>query len=631
MIKHNLINTFKALTISLLFIGCSALKTSSNTITTIKASIDLVNINDDKVKISISPPKINSDEITFYIPQIVPGTYEYSNFGRFTENLKAYNKKGDLLSVQKIDENTWKISNAKKLTKLTYLVNDTFDGPNGKEIYPMGGTSFEKNNVFLLNLHAMIGYFEGMKENSYRLSVRSPKNLAAFTSLPVISKSDTLDIFDAKRYFHVIDNPILYSEPNSVSFNLDAIKVGLAIYSPSNTHRAEDYQPAIEKMMVAQKKFLGDANRTSSYDILLHLMGMKELQYFRGIMGALEHHTSTTVVFADQMQPQELTKSLIDVVSHEFFHTLTPLNIHSEEIHNFEYNIPVMSKHLWMYEGTTEYFANLFQINQGLIDAPDFYSRLKEKVSFSERYNDTMSFTEMSAGIVDEPYQANYGNVYQKGALINMCLDILIREQSRGEKGILWVMKNLAKRYGTEKPFKDDTLIEEIVALTYPKIGDFFKKYVEGTTPINYKEYFTKVGLTMGKIEAPLRGIIFQNSKDTFFRPQPNSEGIVKLVVTGLNSSLESIGLRKGDVLVGLDGKIFPEIKKENNEAINAILTSSFMWDADKEITITIKRDEKELTLKGKVGVPSAIINSIVEDSSASEDEIALRDAWMYN
>ena len=173
-------------------------------------------------------------------------------------------------------------------------------------------------------------------------------------------------------------------------------------------------------------------------------MGMEDLQYFGGMMGALEHHTSTTVVFVDQMQPEELTQSLVDVVSHEFFHTLTPLNIHSEEIHNFEYNTPLMSKHLWMYEGTTEYFANLFQINQGLIDEQNFYNRILEKLNYSKRYDDKMSFTEMSSKI-DEPYQTNYGNVYQKGALINMCLDIIIRENSNGEKGICQLCKNLQR------------------------------------------------------------------------------------------------------------------------------------------------------------------------------------------
>jgi predicted metalloprotease with PDZ domain len=39
-----------------------------------------------------------------------------------------------------------------------------------------------------------------------------------------------------------------------------------------------------------------------------------------------------------------------------------------------------MSEHLWMYEGVTEYFANLFQINQGLITEDEFYIRISERL-----------------------------------------------------------------------------------------------------------------------------------------------------------------------------------------------------------------------------------------------------------
>jgi predicted metalloprotease with PDZ domain len=52
-----------------------------------------------------------------------------------------------------------------------------------------------------------------------------------------------------------------------------------------------------------------------------------------------------------------------------------------------------MSAHLWMYEGVTEYFANLFQINQGLITEEDFYSRLSDQMERAAAMNDTMSFT----------------------------------------------------------------------------------------------------------------------------------------------------------------------------------------------------------------------------------------------
>ena len=629
----NNIQYFLSLTASVLFFACSALKNNSiNEPSKILANIDLIDIKDDKVQISVSPSRVENDEIIFYIPQIVPGTYEYSNFGRFIENLKAFDKKGNLLPVESLDKNSWRIYKAKKLSKLTYMANDTFDGPDGgNEIYPMGGTNFKENDTFLLNLHSMIGYFEGMKEIPYHLSIVSPKKLKSFTSLPSISQSDSLDIFLAKRYFHIIDNPILYSEPNAISFDLENIKVGMAVYSPSGIHKAEEYQPAIEEMMIAQKNFLGEANNTASYDILLHLMDMEDLQYFGGVMGALEHHTSTTVVFVDQMKPQELTKSLIDVVSHEFFHTLTPLNIHSEEIHNFEYNTPLMSKHLWMYEGTTEYFANLFQINQGLIDEQNFYNRILEKLNYSKRYDDSMSFTEMSAGIVDEPFQTNYGNVYQKGALINMCLDIIIREQSGGERGILWVMQNLAKRYGTEKPFKDDELIDEIITMTYPEVGLFFKTHVEGTKPIDYMEYFNKVGLTIGDADVPLRSILFKDDQNPFFTPKPNDDGNVMYFVDGLNTTIKNMGVKKGDIFLGLDGKMIPEIKQENINEINAIFTSSFMWDNQTEFSITIKRDDEIMTFNGITGSPSAIVSGVINDPNATQKAISLRNSWMKN
>ena len=616
---------------STLLLSCAALKTNTTAENaSIQAEIDLISIADDKVKITITPPAIKAASTVFYIPQIVPGTYEYSNFGRFIENFEALDKNGNPLEVNALDQNSWEILNPKKLAQIHYLANDTFDGPDGQEIYPMGGTDFQEDEVYLLNLHSMIGYFEGMKARSYKLSVRSPKELKPFTSLSSISSSDSLDIFNAERYFHIIDNPILYSKPNAVSFDLDDIKVGLAVYSPSDTHQATAYQPAIEEMMKAQKAFLGDANDTPSYDVLLHLMDMEALQYFGGMMGALEHHTSTTVVFVDAMSRGELTQSLVDVVSHEFFHTLTPLNVHSEEIHNFEYNRPLMSQHLWMYEGTTEYFANLFQINQGLIDAPDFYNRMMEKINLAQRYDDSMSFTEMSAGIVEEPYQANYGNVYQKGALINMCLDILIREQSGGDKGILWVMQNLAQRYGKDKPFKDEELIAEIVALTYPEVGAFFETHVQGTTPIDYNVYFEKVGLINGQVEVPLRSILFAGDNQLFFASEPNEAGVLQFAVKALNPSLEAMGIQVGDLVLGIEGELFPEINQENGAKINEMLTQTLGWEADEEVSFTLSRNGETLVVKGKVGNPTTIGKGLLEAPDASEAAVALRNAWLF-
>ena len=43
----------------------------------------------------------------------------------------------------------------------------------------------------------------------------------------------------------------------------------------------------------------------------------------------------------------------------------------------------------------------------------------------------------------------------------------------------------------------DDTIIEEIIKMTYPSIGDFLNTYIVGSTPIDYNTFFNKVGLEL--------------------------------------------------------------------------------------------------------------------------------------
>src|SRR5690606_5043157 len=153
--------------------------------------------------------------------------------------------------------------------------------------------------------------------------------------------SDTRDVFIADRYFDLIDNPIMYSKPDMETFMVGDMEIIFAVYSPGGEHSAASLKPGIEKMMRAQKSFMGDINQNKKYAILLYLSKMdgKDATGF----GALEHHNSTTVVFPESMPQEALEKGLIDVVAHEFFHTITPLNVHSKEIHYFDYNDPKMS------------------------------------------------------------------------------------------------------------------------------------------------------------------------------------------------------------------------------------------------------------------------------------------------
>lgn len=602
--------------------------TSTKTLVTaeaaaVKTEIDLVNVSNDRVMVSIDPGAFSKDPVYFFIPKIVPGTYSSDNYGQYIEDFRALDYDGNELDFSRPDENTWAVSEGRKLDKVTYYVNDTFDQEYGNSdvVFSPAGTNIDEGNNFVLNLHGFIGYFDDLKERPYEISIYKPESLVSTTSL-IRKPTDTVpgrEMFLADRYFEVIDNPILYTEPNQASFQLGDIRVVIGVYSPNDVYKAEDFKDRMETMMKAQKAFLGDIDSTEEYNILLYLSKMDETD--AGGFGALEHHTSTVVVFPEQMPKEALEDIMVDVVSHEFFHIVTPLNVHSEEIHYFDFNSPKMSRHLWMYEGTTEYFANLFQIQQGLIDEKEFYERIIAKIDNSLTYDDSMSFTEMSSNILEDPYKDNYTNVYEKGTLINMCLDIMLRKLSGGEQGVLWLMKELTRKYNANTPFEDESLIEEIVQMTYPEIGNFFKTHVEGDTPIDYEEYFEMVGLTTTAAEIE-SGFFFRGDVPYIDVDQSDNSIFVRKGIE-LNSSFLELGIQPGDILVNINGTDI------NLDSIRLVIGLSYGWSADRDIDVVVLRDGEEINLKGKVGEPTVKLRSLTPMENATDQQVKLREAWL--
>ena len=586
----------------------------------IQVNINLNEIKDDKVLVTVITPKIKTDEVIYYIPKTVPGTYSEDNYGRYIEDVKAFDKKGNALSVKKLDVNSWSVSNAKMLDKITYLVNDTYDIETGKgfgsdEIFSPSGSNIDAGKNVMLNTHCFVGYFSNYMEVPYKLTVSHPANFWAATSMTDQDISATNDLFVTSRYAELVENPIMYSKPDYTSFKVDEMEIQIAVYSPTGKITAESITPDMKTMMTAQKKFLGTVNSTKKYSVLLYLSSMNnDAQGF----GALEHPTATTVVFPEMLPQDELAKMMKDVVSHEFFHILTPLTIHSQEIQNFDYNAPKMSEHLWMYEGVTEYFANLFQINQGLIDEEEFYTRMAEKIQNASTLNDTMPFTTMSKNVLVEPYKTQYVNVYEKGALIGMCLDIIIRENSNGKKGILDLMHKLSNEYGVSKAFNDEELFAKITQLTYPEVGEFLKTYVSGSIPIPYETYFAKVGVVKTTKKAPTN--VFLKGQNPYITVNQATKEIIIISNIELNDFYTNLGLKGDDILMAINDKDY------NLDTIYEMIMQSDKWKENDSISVKIKRDGKEQIIKGKVKLPYEDKESFeAKDATKS----ALKEAWL--
>jgi predicted metalloprotease with PDZ domain len=583
--------------------------------------IDLNNVVDDRVKVTLVPPKQTADLVEFQMPKIVPGTYSISDFGRFLTNFEATDAAGEPLQVEYIDQNRWMIKGAKNMKQITYWVDDTWDSKGSPKIFEPGGTNIEAGTNYMLNNFGFFGYLDGQKELPFKVTVQKPAGFYGSTSLIATSVGATEDVYDVSDYSRLADSPIMYCLPDTAWQNVGGAKVLVSVYSPNKKVSAKAVMGHISEIMAAQKEYLGGKLPVEKYAFIIYLTAG-----FGGSggMGALEHSYSS-MYFMPESSEESTGEMMRDVAAHEFFHIVTPLSIHSDEIQNFDFINPKMSKHLWLYEGLTEYAAGHVQVKQGLISKERYFQILQQKITMANFMNDTVPFTVMSQGCLDK-YKSQYINVYQKGALIGMCLDIQLRKLSGGKMGTQELMRELAKSYGKDKSFKDDELFGKIVALTYPEIGVFFQKYVSGSTPLPYAEMLAMAGLryeTLANRETISLGRIV-------LKPNRATDRMRIADVSDMNKFGQSMGYLQDDEIVSLDGI---SATNENWDELWNAFTSSHKG-GDKVKMVVARPDGKggyvQKALKAKaIGVKVKGMNVVSLDPAATPEQIAVRKSWL--
>ena len=447
----------------------------------LRYSIDLNQLQNDRLTVEVKLPKGVKE---FCFPKMVPGTYAIYNFGRYVSHFQAFDGTGKAVSVVRKDTNSFFFQNA---STLSYEVDDTWDSPEikGTYIFEPAGTNFQQDTLFALNTHALLGYVRGKEQLPVSLRLKTPKGLVASTSLR--AQKDT---FSASSFQKLTDAPILVAPADTVHVKLANADILISVYSPNQKIKASEIAKELKPLLKAQLDYLGGHFPVNEYAFLIVMSAhLKNVSY-----GALEHAQSS-FYYLPEDSIQVMGPIIKDVSAHEFFHIQTPLNLHSEEIGSFDFQNPSMSKHLWLYEGLTEYAAQHMQLQGGLISLPEFLNRMTEKyrtMHFS--FDTSIPFTKLSKGVLDK-YKEEYGNVYQKGALIGLCLDIFLRSETNGRYGTQQLIRDLSARFGPEKSFQDEELFKLIAETTKIKgISQFFSQYVSGNKELPLASLLTNIG-----------------------------------------------------------------------------------------------------------------------------------------
>lgn len=579
-----------------------------------RVDVDIANVHNDRVLIAMWPPRVDADTATFVFPVTIPGTYQVHNWWKLVRNFRAIDTALRELPVHRSADSQFVVKGARGLRFVSYELLDSFDDTtSGIDIFCPAGTDFEADSIFVLNHGGIVCYIDGIQKIPFQINIKKPKHLFGGSALNIARISDTLDTYIADSYDHLVDNPVLYSLPDTATFVVAGVKVLVHCAHSGKDRVAPAYAKELAKLTKTISRLL-PSMPVNRYAFLFYLWRGDLTKVARpSAMGALEHSHSSFYFLRYQTVPIGLR----DVAVHEFLHILVPLNLHSEQIDQFDFRNPKMSQHLWLYEGTTEYFATLAPLNDSTIKEESFRRTMESKLKSIEQLPEEFSFTEFSKGVLQPKYQSFYPLVYTYGAVNAFYLDILIRHSTGRSKGLLSVLYSLMREYGPRFPFKDDQLFSLIEKETNAEVRAYLDDYVSGTKRLPSASILEKIGWKY--VPERTTQVVGYGFSASFVQQGDDFFAVLKSV-----SSQNPLGVKDGDHLIKIEGVPLAEVPSSSNgSSLLAKMRSPKLGDV---ITITVERNKEELELSAAAVMVDRVEKHFIEaDPMATPQQLALR------
>lgn len=333
----------------------------------------------------------------------------------------------------------------------------------------------------------------------------------------------------------------------------------------------------------------------------------------------MEHAYSTAIeVTAQTLQDDPL--SLAGVTAHEFFHLWNVKRIRPQSLEPRDYSKENYTTSLWFSEGFTNTVGEYSLLRSGLINEPEFLTHLAGAIGEYERRpaHGTQSAEEASMDAWFEKYDYYRTpdrsiSYYNKGELIGVLLDLKLRESSHGAASLRDVFQWMNVNYPQKRRFFPDTdgVREASESVSHADFKDFFRKYVSGTEPIPWNEFFSSVGLRLDRKQIQVA--------DPGFTLVQNF-GMPPIVVSvNRGSAAEKAGLSTGDSIIEIDGHA---ISRDFDSRLSRLHPGDML-------RLQIKNALGKREMQWTVGARDLVHFELNDMDNVSPQQKARRTAWL--
>ncbi len=572
-------------------------------------------------------PQAHLFEVTLTIPQPaalgqrlslpvwIPGSYMIREFARNIVRIGARDRAGPV-ALEKLDKQSWAAAPCKGPLTVTCDIYAWDLSVRAAHLDQSHGF-FNGTSVFL-----RVAGFEDAPHEVEILPPRS-RTYAAWrvaTTLPRArgTRLHAFGLYRAANYDELIDHPVEMGSFTLIAYQACGVPHEVAItgHHDCDTRRLI---ADLKKICEQQLRFFHGRNAGPAnvpFDrYVFQVMAVGD-DY-----GGLEHRASTALICARNDLPHagmrgmpEGYRTFLGLCSHEYFHTWNVKRIKPAAFAPYDLAQENYTRLLWAFEGFTSYYDDLFLVRSGVIDEADFLSLLSKTAQGvlrgSGRMKQSVGDSSFDAWTKYYRQDENAPNAvvsyYTKGALVGLCLDLLLRSGSGGHASLDDVMLALWRDYGA--PFDSagrgvpEDGVRRAAITAAPALAGQIKRLldaaIDGTDELPLKKLLATVGIEL-RVDAGAKPGLGARLAAT-----PDG---VKLTHVLDGGGAQQAGLSAGDVLVAVDGlkvgKSSLETLLERRPLGSTVKVHAFRRDELIEREVRLGRAEITVELKAEARV----------------------------
>ena len=465
-----------------------------------------------EVRIEVEMPAPVAVAMEFQMPQWSPGRYAVFDIAKNVQEFGAEavcaekDCRPAKLPVTRLDVHTWRVhANQSRRFAVSYKVfaddlSGTFSQLDERHANYNGASIF--------------AYVVGHKSDPVSLRIEPPAGwriVNGWTARP-----DQRE-WRFPNYDLLIDTPTEIA-PNWTlnEFKVDARTYRVVVHSFADEGgRRKDLVRDIERLVRAETAMWG-APELETYTFLMHFGDTESGD-------GMEHLTSTQIITGPPLKEPEGYAAALDTVAHEFFHVWNVKRLRPAELGPWDFTRPLSTRSLWIAEGITNYYGHLMQRRAGLWTDERLYRELAMQIGVIENAPGSRLMSAEEASLL-APFldgaptrqQTNLGQTsisyYDKGEVLGLTLDLLIRGKTGGRNSLDDVMRRMYEEFYRNSSNATYYLrgrgynVEDFARVVSETAGsdftDFFARHVRGVEPPPYDEAFAQLGLRLTKTSA---------------------------------------------------------------------------------------------------------------------------------